>query len=271
MTDLMAQDGLLAFPLQPWTRTKLYLIEGYLKIFVVGMSKQWRLVYIDLFAGPGMCVDEETREERFGSALLAAGRKEFDAIFLNDIDGRSVDALQQRIDDIGKTNITFRRFDCDDAAATARNLLFPVQEARRTLGLAVIDPMAFQISFDAIKKMTADLRVDLIITFMTGYLNRFIGEPTMEPTLDKFFGNSEWRALIPGIRRNQPTYRELLDLYEDQLRSIGYSVFDDRQQARNRKGSTIYHMIFASKHERGGDFWQKISQRDDRGQMRMEL
>lgn len=263
---LLAQDRLPAFPLRPWTKTKLRLIEGYLAVFAVGMRKRWRLVYIDLFAGPGLCVDGETGAERPGSALLAAARKEFDAIFLSDIDGQAVGALERRIGGAGR--VTFERMDCNAAAAAARRQLFPAQEHRRTLGLAVIDPMAFQISFDAIERMTAGLRVDLIITFMTGYAHRFIGSPAMGPTLDRFFGTAEWRSLVPGIQRRRPSCRELLDLYEERLRSIGYSVFDDHRQARNRKGSVIYHMIYASKHELGGEFWRRIN---DRGQLRMEL
>lgn len=269
MPDILAQDRLPAFPLRPWTKTKLHLIERYLAIFAVGMRKHWRLVYIDLFAGPGLCVDEETGAERPGSALLAATRNEFDAIFLNDIDEQAVSALERRIGSTGR--VTFNQMDCNAAAAAARRQLFPAQKHRQTLGLAVIDPMAFQISFDAIERMTAGLRVDLIITFMIGYIHRFIGNPVMGPTLDCFFGTAEWRSLVPGTQRSQPSYRELLDLYEERLSSIGYSVFDDRQQARNRRGSVIYHMIYASKHERGGEFWRKISQRDDKGQLRMEL
>ena len=269
MTDLLAGDGLAAFPLQPWTRTKLFLIERYLDIFTVGMRRRWRLVYADLFSGPGLCVDEATREERPGSALLAARREEFDALFLNDVSAAAITALRQRVGGGDTRKVRLTALDCNEAAVAAREHLFPPTSASGTLGLAVIDPTAFQISFDAIREMTADLRIDLIITFMTGYILRFIGEPSLEGRLDRFFGTLEWRDLIPGIDRGRLTYRALLDLYEAQLRSIGYSVFDDRQQARNRAGASIYHMVFASKDPRGGDFWQKISQRDDVGRARL--
>ncbi len=269
MPNLVASDGLPAFPLQPWTRTKLLLIDGYLGIFTGGMRRQWRLVYADLFAGPGLCVDEESGEERPGSALMAARHEEFEAVFLNDISTDSIAALRRRVGEANASHVRFTDMDCNDAAVTAREHLFPPFEAGRTLGLAVIDPTAFQISFDAIRRMTAGLRIDLIITFMTGYIRRFIGEPSLEATLERFFGTSAWRDLIPGKGPERLTYRALLNLYEDQLRSIGYTVFDDRQQARNRTGASIYHMVYASKHERGGDFWQKISQKDHVGRVRL--
>lgn len=269
LPDLVASDGLPAFPLQPWTRTKLLLIDGYLGIFTGAMRKQWRLVYVDLFSGPGLCLDEASREERAGSALMAARRDEFEAAFLNDINPDSIQALRQRVGESNSGDVRFSEMDCNDAAVAAREHLFPPFDAGRTLGLAVIDPTAFQISFEAIRRMTVGLRIDLIITFMSGYIRRFIGEPPLEATLDRFFGTPEWRDLIPGRGMERLTYRALLDLYEDQLRSIGYTVFDDRQQARNRAGASIYHMVYASKHERGGDFWEKISQRDHVGRVRL--
>ena len=217
----------------------------------------------------GLCVDEASREERPGSALLAARREAFDALFLNDVSAEAVAALRQRVGGEDTRKVRLTALDCNEAAVAAREHLFPPTSASGTLGLAVIDPTAFQVSFDAIREMTADLRVDLIITFMTGYILRFIGEPSLEGRLDRFFGTPEWRDLIPGIHRGRLTYRALLDLYEAQLRSIGYSVFDDRQQARNRAGASIYHMVFASKDPRGGDFWRKISQRDDVGRARL--
>ncbi len=269
MTDLVAGDGLPAFPLQPWTRTKLFLIERYLDIFSVAMRRRWRLVYADLFSGPGLCVDEASNEERPGSSLLAARREEFEALFLNDVSGDAIAALRERIASEDSGRVRFSELDCNEAAVAAREHLFPASAARGTLGLAVIDPTAFQISFEAIRAMTAGLRIDLIITFMSGYILRFIGEPPLEDRLDRFFGTPKWRELTPGINRGRLTYRPLLDLYEEQLRSIGYSTFDDRQQARNRTGANIYHMVFASKDPRGGDFWQKISQRDDVGRARL--
>ncbi|MXW24254.1 MAG: three-Cys-motif partner protein TcmP [Chloroflexi bacterium] len=269
LPDLIASDGLAAFPLQPWTRTKLLLIDGYLGIFTVGMRRQWRLVYADLFAGPGLCVDEDTGEERPGSSLMAARHAEFDAVFLNDVSPDAVAALKERVGGEHSGRVRIAEMDCNDAATAARKHLFTPADERSTLGLAVIDPTAFQISFDAIRQMTSELRIDLIITFMTGYIRRFIGEAALESALDRFFGTDAWRNLIPGRSPERLTYRALLDLYEDQLRSIGYTVFDDRQQARNRAGASIYHMVYASKHERGGDFWEKISQRDHVGRVRL--
>jgi hypothetical protein len=90
-TGLMAElrrapsDDLPARVVPHWSADKLYFIERYLQIFCVGMRARWRLVYADLLAGPGLCIDETTGEPMAGSALLALQHPEFARLFLNDL------------------------------------------------------------------------------------------------------------------------------------------------------------------------------------------
>lgn len=271
MADPIASDGLPAFELYPWTRRKLFLIERYLGIFTTAMRRRWALTYADLFAGPGLCVDPRTGEEMLGSPLLALRSQHFMKMYLNDLDPEMSSALRTRVGDVDPDVVKISELDCNVAAHEARDYLFPSDFAAQTrLGLVVLDPRAFQISFDSIKELTADLRIDLIIIFMTGFVRRFISQASYADVLDRFMGTDEWRRLAPGIEREEPfTYRALLDLYEEQLKSIGYTTFDDRSQARNRVGANIYHIVFASKHKRGGEFWEKISLRDESGGQRL--
>jgi three-Cys-motif partner protein len=160
--------------------------------------------------------------------------------------------------------------DCNDAVGPARDFLFPQGSAGRTLGLAVIDPTAFQMRYDSIARLTAGLRVDLIIIVMTGFIRRFIGTPEFERALDQFFGTAEWRHLLAGKDEGERiTYRKLLDLYERQLKKLGYRHVSDDARILNTKGSTIYHIVFASKHPRGKEFFDKISQRTYTGLRRL--
>jgi hypothetical protein len=61
----------------------------------------------------------------------------------------------------------------------------------------------------------------------------------------------------------------MLDLYENQLKKLGYLHVNDDARMINSKGSTIYHIVFASKHPTGEDFFRKISRRTYRGQQRL--
>jgi hypothetical protein len=37
----------------------------------------------------------------------------------------------------------------------------------------------------------------------------------------------------------------------------------------NSKGVKLYHLVFASKHRRGNEFWEKITRRTPGGQLRL--
>jgi hypothetical protein len=79
-------------------------------------------------------------------------------------------------------------------------------------------------------------------------------------------GTREWLQ----IRRGTPGFtRGLLDVYKRQLSLLGYAYVDDDTRILNSKRSTIYHLIFASRHERGADFFSKISQVSYRGDRRL--
>lgn len=273
MTELRrATDGYLARVVERWSHEKLFYIERYLDIFCTAMKTKWTLVYGDLLAGPGICIDKELGEESFGSPLRAVNRGEIQRLFLNDADPRVATALGARTVSEPQGRVCVTSMDCNEAADAARAFLFPPYRSVGALGLVVIDPTAFQMRFDAVARLTKDVRLDLIIIFMSGYIRRFMRTPEFEQVLDNFFGTSDWRELAgKRVAGERVTYRHLLDLYEKQLKSIGYVHVDDSQRMTNLQGSTIYHIIFASKHPRGSDFFKKISQRKFNGQRLLSL
>jgi len=247
-------------------------IERYIDIFSTGMKKWRRRVYIDLFSGSGLCVVEESGQEIRGSPLLALdARYPFTDLYFNDADASVSAALTGRVA-LRATNarVNIRSLDCDDAARDAVNTLRLDQSG--TLGLAVIDPTAFQISFDALAAMIKGRRIDLIITLMTGYLRRFLDHPSYERPLDAFFGSADWRSLIDERAMGaKVTYRRLLDSYEGKLRAIGYAHVDDDIRILNSHEQTIYHLVFASKDPKGAEFFKKISRRKYGGQARLDI
>ncbi len=119
--------------------------------------------------------------------------------------------------------------------------------------------------------MTFGNRIDVIITVMTGYMKRFIRQAGFERPLDRYFGSDGWQTLFHGSTSEKLTSRALLDHYENRLRELGYIEFNDDVRIENSTQSTIYHLVFASKHKRGTDFWKKISRRRFDGQARMSL
>jgi hypothetical protein len=58
--------------------------------------------------------------------------------------------------------------------------------------------------------------------------------------------------------------RLLATIYCDQLRQLGYQQFDQKVM-KSPKGP-LYRLVFASKHERGLEFWEKVTKKDKGGQ-----
>jgi three-Cys-motif partner protein len=271
VTLVEASDGLPAREVHVWSDEKLFYVERFMDIFTTGMKNRWeRLVYADLFSGPGRTVEEGTGTESLGSPLRALQFREFAALFFNDGDEEAVRALRARTAHESPDRVRITNRDCDEAVEEAREFLFPRGAEQSTLGFAFIDPTAYQMRFESVQRLTAGLRWDLIITFMTSFPKRFIGQPGFDEgsDFDLFMGTREWLDL-GGHRVAFGFTRELLDIYKGQLKTLEYEYVDDSIRVLNSKRSTIYHLIFASKHPRGADFFEKISQRDYRGQRRL--
>lgn len=259
-------DGLLLRRVGPWAKEKLFYIGRYIDIFNSGMKRKWaRRVYLDLFSGPGRVLID-AKEEADGSALLALGSKvPFTDIFYNDIEPLAIEALNKRSQRQAPTTaIECLSLDCNVAAVEIRKRLPP-----NSLDLAFIDPTNWQITFDTITRLTADRRMDLIITFHVGGRKR---AATYAPeSLDAFFGTPAWRnAYDKSLRAGQREGgRILLDCYKEQLRRIGYKWTVDDIRITNTTHVGLYHLVFASKSARGEDFWKKITDRSAGGQMHL--
>lgn len=271
MTLVPASDGLPAREVQWWNAEKLFYVNRYFDIFCTAMQGKWWLSYADFLSGPGLCVDKKSHAESEGSPLLAARHTEFHRLFLNDYDAIANRTLASRLSGQPPGRVRVENLDCNDAVQPARDFLFGETSAQSTLGLAVIDPTAFQMRFDSVASLTRGVRMDLIVVFMTGYVRRFIDRPEYEPVMDQFFGTRDWRQLALQRRRGERvSYRAMLDLYEGQLKKLGYAYFDDASEILNIRQSAIYHIVFASRHRLGAEVFRRISRRNQAGQSRLD-
>jgi three-Cys-motif partner protein len=271
VTLVTGSDGLPVRVVQPWAKDKLDYLSKYIDIFTTSMKDKWtRRVYVDLFSGPGRSLVDGTDEEIDGSPLIAAAAKNpFTGLYFNDIDPQATDALTQRFGLTPAAPTTIRTLDCNDAAADAASTLFA---ARGTLGLAFIDPTAFQVGFDAVRTLTTGRPIDVIVTVMTSYMKRFLDHPSFSNPLDEYFGSSDWQSLIQAKNAGeQVTSRALLNHYEERLRTLGYRYFNDEARIVNSKEATIYHLVFASKDPLAEKFFKAVTRRNRSGQARLDL
>lgn len=262
-TVLIASDGKPAILLGPWSTEKLHYLKQYCDIFGTGMKKWKHRVYIDLFSGPGICIIEDTNMEQQGSPIIALNCKTpFTHYYFIDENKDFIEALNYRSRDY-KSDKTFINVDCNCAIDELLHKM-PKTDA---IFFAFIDPYNFEIEFDSIKKLTEKRHMDLLITFHIGSLKRSIHQPSKK--IKRFFPPIDWEELYTSSSgSNRIHERLLLDSYEEGLKGIGYSYFDDCILTYNIRNAPLYYMVFATKHIRGKEFYSKISMRSRTGQSR---
>ena len=272
---VVASDGLPALEVAEHAREKEFVINGIVNIFTTGMQGKWRrLYYIDPFAGPGVCRIKGSAAEIDGSPIVAAKSKvKFTDYFLADKDKGSLDVLRQRIKGLKLPETVHFEYSVNDADLAMNEILRDLPPPRTSLGLAVLDPWAWDFSFDSLAKLTSGRRLDLVINFPIGYIKRNWNREM--PQLDQFMNGTNYKdpfqAAMQGALPGEKPARVLLDAYSDELGRIGYTYIKDNVVVDNSKHLALYCLLFASRNPRGAEFWDKVTQRKQSGQIRMRV
>lgn len=251
-----------------WAVGKLYYIKRYCEIFNAAMKDKWPMrMYVDLFAGSGKCLIEATGKEIDGSALTALRCKvPFTHYFFNDVEVSAIECLKRRVSALQtERSVEYFAKDCN---VVVEDLLsrFPAN----SLGFCFIDPLSWQVKFDSVRRLTQNRRMDIAVTFHVGGMKRVIDNPPQE--LLEFFPDSSWLEEYRNTKtHSQATGQILLAAYKKGLEAIGYVDIRDFILMRNSKRVPLYYLIFASKHRRGGEFWAKVGQRSETGQLRFSF
>ncbi len=264
----LASDGLPARESGGWTREKLTYLRKYAGAFMTAMAKKrqegkWDgLVYIDLLAGPGICLDGQNQFE--GSPLIAVGVKPpFDHLFLGDKDPRNVGALERRVSPEDHARVTLF---CGDCNVVVREVVHRL--STKTLGLAFVDPEGFEVNFETLRVL-ATRRVDVLYLFPSGIgirrnLVKFAQQ--LHCPMDDFWNGRKWREL-PLAKRAQGklTSHEELQLERDWVSSfrkevgtLGLKCHDESDPSiRNNQGTLMYHLLFFSHAQIAVDIWKR--------------
>ena len=264
---VIGADGRLVIKVGPWAKDKLFYIGRYCYIFNAGMKNKWPIrTYIDLFAGPGRCLIEGTKEEIDGSPLIALKCEvPFTHYFFNDIEPSLIESLQTRTESFNRPSISYFRRDCNGIVDELVQWL-----PSNSLFFCFIDPTNWQINFDSIRKLTEGRQMDLAVTFHVGAMKRTASNPPQD--LLNFFPDSNWQHDYEEAERtHKSTGYVLLEAYKRGLSGLGYRAIKDYVLERNTRNVPLYYLIFASKHPKGAEFWDKIAGRSEAGQLRMAM
>lgn len=257
----------------PWTVDKLYFWHRYLEITTTAMvgHPAWPagLVYLDLFAGAGVCTMKQSGRRIPGSVLLAAQTsKPFGRIIACEKDRTLADACEARL---SKTYVAARshvlRGDCNELVDQIVELMIP-----GALTLAFVDPKGLDAQFSTITALSRNGRVDFVALFADAYdINRNVElyyRNNPDSKLDQVLGpSSDWRSKLDQLPNQSGLEKRRLfaRIYEEQLRQqLGYTHF--RHKTMSGPNGPLYTLIYASKHDLGLDFWDKAISKDATGQ-----
>lgn len=251
--------------IEPHTLAKHRILEEYLKAWFPILGR-WngRIVYLDGFCGPGIYKGGE-----FGSPIIAIktalnhnmikGGAEISFVFI-DNDKKRTAVLTQTLEEQFTTlpnNIKYEVVTAD-FAETVTSTLDGLEQDGANLAptLAFIDPFGYTgFPMQVVIRLLTNDRCEVLITFMSGFVNRFRDE-IHEPALDELFGTRNWRNM-DTIKNTNQRIDELLSLYVEQLRQGTSAKFIRTFRMTDENDRVLYDLIFATKHWKGMEVMKK--------------
>lgn len=253
-------DGLSIRDSGVWIWKKHKPLVYYSEIFNQAMKdKPWdERIYFELFAGPGRCFVRETKKEEPGSPLQVLETNFTKFIFV-EMNKEAAEALASRID--GHPNASKVEIWCGDCTEAIEKIPIPP----RSLTFTFIDPTRIgHAPFKLITTLAAKARSDILINIPTGTdikrnLHNYLTRSGADAPLTRYLGSDEWTK----VPTNSPSNfcREFLQLYESQLRRLGYNFVGNLQQVTTPANVPLYYLFFASKHPLGEKFWNDTLKR----------
>lgn len=271
LTQVQADDGLPTRETGPWSFNKLWWWNRYIEMTTRAMAGKphWsELVYVDLFAGPGICESRTDRQRFPGSPLIAAlAQKPFGRLLLCEAEDDLAIACESRLARFGANpRATVFHGDCNERITDICAAI-----PGRALTLAFIDPTGLHAEFETVKILTENRRVDLFILFadnMDIVRNVELYATQNNSNLDRVLGpDCDWRSVWRSLGNHSPTNvsRLFVKLYKQQLADkLGYTFSAD-ETIKNSNGAPIYRLVYASKDKLGLDFWQKTASKERLG------
>ena len=245
------------WPIDPHTQAKHEILKNYLKAwFPILGSTCNKIMYLDGFAGPGIYQNGEegspvialkTSIEHVLQSKFKAKRK---FLFIEkDIRRANIlrQVLKERFPELPE-KVDYNVWDGEFAPTLSSVLDFVEKEGGKLAPtFAFLDPFGFSgMPMELIGRLLRFDMCEVMITFMSGFVNRFCDE-LREETLDELFATKKWRdnrdIKIPDKRK-----RFLLDLYKVQLQSVGGATYTRSFEMVGEHNQTIYHLVYGTKH-----------------------
>ncbi|WP_159012541.1 three-Cys-motif partner protein TcmP [Bradyrhizobium sp. S69] len=265
-------DVLLADIVGPWASEKHERLSKYVdsyrsaRAMFLPPKGTGGAAYIELFSGPGRSLVEGAGYFIDGSPLVAfkaaqlSGTK-FSELHFNDLDSENIDALRQRIAQLGGAAQFY-----NEAASTAVDR---ITYALNPTGLhfAFLDPYNLEsLPFSIIQKLATLSRMDMLIHVsifdLQRNLRRYLNERRV---LDSFMPG--WHDAVDVNRGDQAVRTALLRHWLGLIKGLGTTPADGIELVSATGGQRLYWLVFVSAHPLGRKLWNDISNVNNQGRL----
>ena len=268
----MSSISSTVWSLKPHTKAKHEILENYLKAWFPILSRySGRIIYLDGFAGPGIYKGNED-----GSPVIALKTakehslkhmfKEIIFIFIEknaDRAAKLTEVLNERFPDLPK-NIKYHIIGAE-FAPTLEQVLQEIEKNDVQLAptFAFLDPFGFSgFPMKLIGRMMEYNKCEVLISFMVNFVRRFNDE-LREPSLNELFATEDWKT-VRDIVNPEDRVRFLLNLYEQQFKTVGGAQFVRSFGMTGEHNQPIYYLVFGTKHAKGLEVIKKAMWKVDR-------
>ena len=259
---LPASDGLLARKSHEWAKRKHHYLRNYCGITTKSMRNKWRLVYVDVMAGPGRCRIKETGEEFPGSPFVALEHDFAEYIFI-EAEPALAAALKQRVGGHSKAHRVKVLPENWVSVLESGRLKFDAS----TLVVAFVDPTGIsQTPLAALEALARNPRIDLLVTIqhrlgIVWNTPQYRRSAKGQNALDAFLGDSSWRQWND---KNPSEFGRLV--VEQFCENFQRAGFINTRHVSVPENNPLYRFTLFSRHPRGEDFWLKVLKTDEKGQ-----
>jgi len=283
---ITASDNLPALLIKRHSLEKLHFIRRYIYQFSTALKPTGRatgfkgfkkLNYIDLFSGPGLCVNQDTHEEVYGTPLIALTVDyPFKKYYFIDINDDFISALNQRITRLNNYDLLSINSLIGDCNIKVKDVIDDI-DIKYSANLTIIDAFGIECKWSTIEELSSCRRMDFIILFPQGMnINRNLSfwAETGSSQLDEFFGSTKWRKIYSDSHgQASKCIRPFLDLYQLNFQKLGYNQTNNVREVliRSQGRQKLYYLIAASRHPLGSQFWKQATDEDVSGQRRFNL
>lgn len=261
---LFGEDDGLLIPndLGPWTEDKFDLIRLYCHIFSSAMKNRWTRVYVDLYAGSGMCRIEGRSQVLLGSPLIALSvDASFDRYIFCESDPGRFSALKARVE---------RNYAQHDVHLIPGRFEEHIGEIcsripAKSLALCLVDPFDCDFNIDDLKTISSSARrVDFLCLLALQMDAKRNIQHYLQPDskIDRMIGNKAWRTRWNNRSNIHEDFAKFLAVeFALSMSEVGYlktHLHQMRQVKTHDKNVPLYYLAMFSRHQMALKLWEQV-------------